>query len=963
MAPPRAALVVAAAAAAGVAAQQPIWVSSGTAAEYALFVSPTFVALSGDYAPRLYITARQTIVRHPLRGNGNTDSKLHASYKLWVNGALVTAGPGRNVPDTLQAVDAIDLRPWVVADGATPNVLQVAAYWSNATNVPGELPRLWAYVDDGTGTGRRLVPSGPTWQAVDATAYFNAGADQDSAAGGWYQLPAQNTLASAAPAGFPFTNATKAASGAGWAPAVVQSPFDLPTAVKPAAPPVAYYRSPCYVTCVKRAGGTCASFVVDYGQQIQGGYAFTLPRGSGGGAGSLSLAQGEALNADGTVACPSQSHVDYASSVRLAGATDAQLTLLVDHEWHQFRWIQVTGWPTASGLPDSPADVAAWAMAYPVAGMVADPATGAPVPVIGSPWDRSCGFNATALAAARHPLAAAAKAWQLEAAAPSPAASPDTAAVSVAAAAEPFASMGDVSTNLPDLDAVWALCARSMTATALDVNVDSQTRQRDLCHVDALITAQGQYATVARGAGAWGAAALAAPAAAAVVAASAAVAAAPDFGTAYMQRSAHYASRNVSDPWVTWTEFRLAAAGLVMEHALQTGDTSLAAGIYDASNERTAANLTLQFFAQVRYWNASGGGLLSYTDCGGPWLCDALVDWPTTTRDGYVFNNQDAVRNGFGALVLDGLAWTAGVLGHADDAARYAAMAAAVKAGIYAHMLADDPSGGSAHFTDGVGVTHAALHSTLYAVAGGALDAAPDDATRAALAPRLTTYLRSRGMGPASCMSGKWMLQALGVLGRWDAGASALAVAYLTAPGYPGWLNMIALNATVTLEAWRPQDKANMDWGHPWCAGPAVALPRWVGGVEPTGAGWATWRAAPQLAGASAGSGTPLTSLTLRAPTPYGPIGLAVTVATTRPAAGGVSANITLAVPAGAPAGSGTVCAAGPTDTAVPPPAGDSLVLDGVTVTAAVPWGRFLCTPADGGVGPGAHSVLRLRGA
>ncbi len=40
---------------------------------------------------------------------------------------------------------------------------------------------------------------------------------------------------------------------------------------------------------------------------------------------------------------------------------------------------------------------------------------------------------------------------------------------------------------------MWALCAYTLVATTLDVNVDSQTRQRDICVVDALNTALGQF--------------------------------------------------------------------------------------------------------------------------------------------------------------------------------------------------------------------------------------------------------------------------------------------------------------------------------------------------------------------------------------------------------------------------------------------------------------------------------------
>jgi hypothetical protein len=56
--------------------------------------------------------------------------------------------------------------------------------------------------------------------------------------------------------------------------------------------------------------------------------------------------------------------------------------------------------------------------------------------------------------------------------------------------AVPLGSWGSDSAGL---DAVWHLCAYTIVATTLDVNVDSQTRQRDICVVDALNTALGQF--------------------------------------------------------------------------------------------------------------------------------------------------------------------------------------------------------------------------------------------------------------------------------------------------------------------------------------------------------------------------------------------------------------------------------------------------------------------------------------
>jgi hypothetical protein len=41
---------------------------------------------------------------------------------------------------------------------------------------------------------------------------------------------------------------------------------------------------------------------------------------------------------------------------------------------------------------------------------------------------------------------------------------------------------------------VWGLVRHTLVAVSLDINTDSNTRQRDLCHTDAFITTLGQLA-------------------------------------------------------------------------------------------------------------------------------------------------------------------------------------------------------------------------------------------------------------------------------------------------------------------------------------------------------------------------------------------------------------------------------------------------------------------------------------
>ena len=106
-----------------------------------------------------------------------------------------------------------------------------------------------------------------------------------------------------------------------------------------------------------------------------------------------------------------------------------------------------------------------------------------------------------------------------------------------------------------------------------------------------------------------------------------------------------------------------------------------------------------------------------------------------------------------------------------------------------------------------------------YAIVAGVLTSRPD------LATPLTAYLKERGM-QCSCMTGRWFLEALYRLGHYTPEASAYALSLLTSTSYPSWGYMIAQGATITMEAWRPADKPNMDWAHPWCSAPAFIIPR-----------------------------------------------------------------------------------------------------------------------------------------
>jgi hypothetical protein len=113
-----------------------------------------------------------------------------------------------------------------------------------------------------------------------------------------------------------------------------------------------------------------------------------------------------------------------------------------------------------------------------------------------------------------------------------------------------FAGTTRINSSSAALDAVYELCRYTGRVGAMDVNTDSNARQRDNCNVDAHITAMHQAA--------------AAPAASAV----------------YRKRNVQFLFQ--PDAHVhPWTEFKLFSLGAVHEYTYDTGDLSVANHTFD----------------------------------------------------------------------------------------------------------------------------------------------------------------------------------------------------------------------------------------------------------------------------------------------------------------------------------------------------------------------------------------------
>ena len=120
--------------------------------------------------------------------------------------------------------------------------------------------------------------------------------------------------------------------------------------------------------------------------------------------------------------------------------------------------------------------------------------------------------------------------------------------------------------------------------------------------------------------------------------------------------------------------------------------------------------------------------------------------------------------------------------------------------------------------------------------------------------PAVAGWLASDTTNPVrvSSSAALWLLEAL-FLG----GNATEALEIMTSARDASWLAMMdQWGATMTMEAWSPTVKSNTTFSHPWAAGPASVIPRFVLGVRVTGAGASSIEIAPAPGDLETASGT-----------------------------------------------------------------------------------------------------------
>ena len=293
----------------------------------------------------------------------------------------------------------------------------------------------------------------------------------------------------------------------------------------------------------------------------------------------------------------------------------------------------------------------------------------------------------------------------------------------------------------------------------------------------------------------------------------------------------------------TWpTEWKQHSIKMAWTDWMWSGDTRSLVKYYD----QLKSDKLLERFARTSDGLLVTGSVANKFSKTNPNGARDIVDWPLGERDGFVFEELNAVVNAFYYRNLLEMADIARAVGKTAEADAFAARAVRVYAA-YQRVFFRVATG---VYADGEKTDHASLHANAAALAFGLVP----PSRRA----RVVAHLASRGMA-CSVYFAHYLLEAF-----FEAGRADLAVKLMTSTGDRSWLGMLEQGATITWEAWSPKYKPNLDLNHAWGTPPLNVISRYLLGVTPLEPGFEKIRIAPQFG--------PLQMVKGTVPTAKGPV-------------------------------------------------------------------------------------------
>ena len=362
------------------------------------------------------------------------------------------------------------------------------------------------------------------------------------------------------------------------------------------------------------------------------------------------------------------------------------------------------------------------------------------------------------------------------------------------------------------INAIWDLCKYSMKATSfIGYHIDGD-RERIPYELDALINQLAYYGT--------------------------------ERTYSLSRRSAQYLLDHPTWP----TEWILQSVLIAWYDYLYTGDTRLLAAQYDLLKSHTLTELrdenglvstrtktqTSEFLTSIHRKEA---------------IRD-IVDWPQGKgsfglgkddpgeSDSFEFTDYNTVVNAYHYHTLQCMQHIAYALGNKTEAKHWENEAEQMKKRFNTLLLNKKQK----NYRDGVGTDHAALHSSMFAMAFGIV---PQQYTAAVAA-----HIKSRGVA-CSISNAKFLLDAL-----YDALEADYALSILTSKADRSWFSTLRAGSTITFEAWADKFKPNQDWNHAWGAAPVDVIPHKLMGLEPLAPGWTELRVRPQTSTLAYAEGT-----------------------------------------------------------------------------------------------------------
>lgn len=354
--------------------------------------------------------------------------------------------------------------------------------------------------------------------------------------------------------------------------------------------------------------------------------------------------------------------------------------------------------------------------------------------------------------------------------------------ITALAAAAPFDSTrSSFSCSDPKLRQVWQFCKNSIAFTTADVYTDCLTRERLAYEADAYVTQLTAFTT--------------------------------EGSSHTARRTLAYLVGHPTFPCEWWQTM----IPLFYEYLLHTADYDFVRHHYPYLRDQTSFHHLMR------------DGLIHH------FPREVLIDWPASCRDGYDFGPANTVPNAYAFWDLQLLEQLARWLDHPADAARFATLAADLRAGFNRHLFNLD----TGLYVDSLGSAHSSLHANLYALRFGLV---PPDRI-----DRCLNFILSKGMA-CSVFTAGYLLETL-----FQHGQAHVAVDLMTRSDGRSWLGMIQQGATVTTESFLADDKPNMSWAHPWGSAPAHVIARHLFGLRPTAPGWSEYIFDPRPGGLSHG--------------------------------------------------------------------------------------------------------------